>query len=232
MKVLKSEERGFFENNWLKSYHSFSFGEYYNPDQMHFRDLRVINHDFVNGNTGFPTHPHRDMEIMTYVLKGTISHKDSMGNRAEIKAGEVQIMSAGTGITHSEFNDGAEKLELLQIWIIPEKVGIKPRYDQKKFTREEKLNTLKLIATRSPKDNALLINQDVNIYGTILEAGKSVTYTPTMGRGVWIQVAEGELEISGKTLVKGDAFFEDVTSADKIEIKASKESDFVLFDLA
>lgn len=231
MNILKSEQRGYFENDWLKSFHSFSFGDYYNPKQMHFRDLRVINHDFVSGSTGFPTHPHKDMEIMTYVLRGKIAHTDSMGNKAQITAGEVQIMSAGTGITHSEFNPSTEELELLQIWILPEKKGLKPYYDQKRFTWEEKLNKLKLIASRDAKDGSILIHQDVNIYGAIIEPGKSITWTPNIGRGVWVQVATGEVTLNGESLKKGDAYFRNVEDVEPLEIKAKAESDIVLFDL-
>lgn len=225
----ESNERGFFENEWLRSFHSFSFSDYYDPKHMHFNTLRVINHDVIAAASGFPTHPHRDMEIMTYVLRGVVQHKDSLGNKEQIRAGEVQIMSAGRGILHSEENPSStEELELLQIWIIPEANGLNARYAQKLFTREQKLNQLRLLASRNPKDDSLQIFQDIKIYGSILEAQNSLSYQLAAGRGVWIQVAKGGLQVNGVTLNTGDGIA--IEDEKEITIKATQETDFVLFD--
>ena len=232
MKVLRrSSERGYFENSWLKSYHSFSFSDYYDPKHMNFRHLRVINHDFIAASSGFPTHPHRDMEIITYVLKGAVAHKDSMGNQTQIKAGEVQVMTAGSGITHSEFNPSStDVLELLQIWLTPHRSGIKPHYGQRVYSNEDKKNRFKLIASADQAEDSLKINQDVRLMGTFLEAGKTLTFEIPGNRYAWLQLAEGEIEINGERLTKGDAFAAD-SDEKNLQIKAITNSDFVLFDL-
>jgi quercetin 2,3-dioxygenase len=232
MKQIRySKDRGYFSNDWLKSFHSFSFSDYYDPNHMNFRDLRVINHDFIAGGAGFPTHPHRDMEIMTYVLKGQVAHKDSMGNQTTIAAGEVQVMSAGTGIRHSEFNPSSDQvLELLQIWIIPQSVGLKPSYGQRKFSNEEKKNQLKLLVSPTEDQGSLKIHQDVRVLGSYLEAGHTLTYELPQGRFAWLQVATGEIEVDGESLKVGDAI--GVDSAEKfLQIKAVQTAEFVLFDL-
>ncbi len=229
--VRRSQDRGYFENNWLKSFHSFSFSDYYDPKHMNFRNLRVINHDFIAVQSGFPTHPHRDMEIITYVLKGAVAHKDSMGNQTQILAGEVQVMSAGSGITHSEYNpDPKQQLELLQIWLTPNRGGIKPNYGQRQYSQQDKLNQFKLIASIDQAEDSLKINQDVRLMGTYLEAGKSLTYEVPGNRYAWLQVAEGEIEVNGETLKKGDAIAVD-SNEKSLKIKALQSSDFVLFDL-
>jgi redox-sensitive bicupin YhaK (pirin superfamily) len=231
MKQRLANERGFFKNSWLTSYHSFSFSEYYDPKNMHFRNLRVINHDFIAANSGFGTHPHHDMEIMTYVLRGVVEHQDSMGNKTQIKAGEVQIMSAGTGITHSEFNpDPRSELELLQIWILPQKKGITPYYEQKIFSEKEKLNQLKLLASPTQEQSSLLIHQDVKVYGSVLEKEKSIEFENLSGRHVWFQVAKGEIKINDMILKTGDGLAVDEPA--RLNIKGVNTlTDFLVFDL-
>lgn len=226
----KSADRGYFEIDWLKSFHSFSFGEYYDPKHMNFRTLRVLNQDLVAPSSGFPLHAHRDMEIITYVLKGAVEHKDSLGNQEQILAGEVQVMSAGSGVRHSEYNPSAgEALELLQIWVVPERAGLEPSYQQKIFPRESKLNQLRLIAAKNSEGGVLKINQDLKLFASILEAGKDVRYDLSADRGVWIQIATGEVEVNGKKLSAGDALT--VENEPKIDIKALSEAEFLLFDL-
>ena len=226
----KSEERGYFEIDWLKSYHSFSFGEYYDPKHMNFRTLRVLNHDLIAPSSGFPLHAHRDMEIITYVLKGAVEHKDSLGNQEQILAGEVQVMSAGTGVRHSEYNPNAkEPLELLQIWVIPEKAGLEPSYQQKVFSRESKLNQWRLIAAKNPEGGVLKINQDVKLFASILEKDKTLQYDVGSNRGLWIQVATGEIEVNGKKLKGGDALT--LEREERAQVKAISEAEFLLFDL-
>lgn len=231
MIVRKSEERGFAEfGGWLKSRHTFSFSDYYDANFMGFRDLRVINQDWIAKDSGFPAHPHRDMEIITYVLKGEVAHRDSLGNVGYIKAGEIQTMHAGTGIRHSEFNPSpTEELQLFQIWILPDVAGAQPGYTQQAFTREEKLNRLRLMVSKSGRDNSQAINQDVDLYASVLEGGKELEFSLRPGRGAWVQLAEGELVVNGKTLKAGDALA--VQDEEKLQIKASKETEFLLFDL-
>jgi redox-sensitive bicupin YhaK (pirin superfamily) len=231
MNLRKSQERGYFEIDWLKSYHSFSFGEYYDPEHIHFRALRVINHDFIAAGSGFPLHPHRDMEIITYVLRGAVAHKDSMGNQEQVSAGEVQVMTAGSGVRHSEFNpNDKQELELLQIWLLPDKGALDPAYGQKAFSRDEKLNRLRLIASKDQRDGSLKINQDVNLYASVLEKDRTLDFEIPADRYVWIQVARGEMEVNGAKLVTGDGLSISVEKA--LQMKAlSDEVEFLLFDL-
>lgn len=232
MNILKSNERGYFKNDWLKSFHSFSFGDYYNPEAMNFRNLRVINHDFIAPEMGFGTHPHRNMEIITYVLKGKVAHKDSMGNQTFISAGEVQVMSAGRGVAHSEFNPLKQELELLQIWITPDENGIDPSYDQKAFAEADKKNQICLIASPNGSNGSLKIHQDVKLYSSFLEKDKSIEYVVPKHRYAWIQVANGSIEIDGKALMKGDGVSISF-SDEKIQMKGLDPiSDLLVFDLA
>ena len=206
MTVLKSNERGHFENSWLNSYHTFSFGSYYNPEHIQFGALRVINQDIIAGDSGFDFHPHKDMEIFTYVLSGELEHKDNMGNKEKIRPNEVQIMSAGTGVLHSEYNPSAkEAVELLQIWVVPEKYGIKPRYDQKKFTLEEKKNAFKLVISPEGTDGSLKIFQKAWVWGSVFTEGFEKKFEVKNGKDIWLHVANGEIEVNGKRLAKGDA---------------------------
>lgn len=231
MYLRKSDERGYAEfGGWLKSYHSFSFADYYDPQFMGYRDLRVINQDWIAKSSGFPLHPHRDMEIITYVLKGEVAHKDSLGNVGHIKAGEIQVMHAGTGIRHSEYNPSSrEDLQLFQIWLLPDVVGAEPGYTQQSFTRDEKLNNLRLLASKSGREGSQKINQDVDLYASVLESGKDLEFTLREGRGLWLQLAEGELEINGRRVSSGDGLvFEDEAN---VKISGIRDTEFLLFDL-
>ncbi|MEN0058617.1 MAG: pirin family protein [Bdellovibrio sp.] len=229
--LRKSQDRGFAEfGGWLKSRHTFSFSEYYDPQFMGYRDLRVINQDWIAADSGFPLHPHRDMEIITYVLRGTVEHRDSLGNVGQIKAGEIQTMHAGTGIRHSEYNPSRdEDLQLFQIWILPDVQGAQPGYTQQSFTREQKLNQLKLLVSKSGREESQKINQDADLYVSVLEKDHELKYTPRVGRGVWIQLAEGRLEVNGTTLESGDALA--VEGETELKLKALQETEFLLFDL-
>ncbi len=232
--VRPSTERGHFDHGWLNTFHTFSFADYYDPKHVHFRGLRVINEDTVQPGGGFPTHPHRDMEIITYILRGTLAHKDSMGNGSTIVPGDVQRMSAGTGVLHSEFNHSRDELvHLLQIWIFPEQHGLKPSYEQKTFPPEEKLNRLRLVASPDGRDGAVTIHTDARVYGALLEGGQSVTHELAKGRGAWIQVVSGEIDVNGKRLAAGDgAGIEDERALAITGRTQSGTSEFLLFDLA
>src|SRR5688572_20583573 len=200
-----SEARGREQLGWLDSRHSFSFGHYHDPKHMGFRSLRVINDDTVAPGGGFPTHGHRDMEIISYVVQGGLAHRDSTGGEGVIKRGEVQAMSAGTGVRHSEFNASTEKpVRFLQIWIIPERQGLPAAYRQTHVSDDEKRNRLRLIVAPDSTDGALAINQDARIYASVLDAGHSVSHNLQPGRGAWIQVVDGVIDVNGTTLMAGD----------------------------
>jgi len=232
--IRPAKERGHANHGWLDTYHTFSFADYYDPKNVHFRTLRVINEDRVAPGYGFGTHPHNDMEIITYVLNGALAHKDSMGNGSAIVPGEVQRMSAGTGVLHSEFNhSNDEEVHLYQIWIFPEKKGIEPSYEQKFFSDEEKLNRLRVIASPTAEDGAVKIHQDARLLATILEEGKSVTHELKKGRGAWIQVASGSVNLNGKTLTAGDGAA--ISDEEKLTLTGNangKKAEVLLFDLA
>lgn len=228
--VRKSEDRGNFDFGWLNATHTFSFGEYYDPKHMHFRHLRVINQDSVQPGGGFQMHPHNDMEIITYVINGTIEHKDSMNNKEQVRAGEVQVMSAGTGVRHSEYDpSNTEKLELLQIWILPDQKNHPPRYDQKAFSKESKTNKLKLIVSGDGRDESLMIHQNTLIYSSYLEEGHSITLEANSNKHYWVQVIDGPLKINDLTLQSGDA----VSASEETELKfrALKDAHFLVFEL-
>ena len=227
----RSQERGQADHGWLKSFHTFSFADYFDPDHMGFRKLRVINEDFVEPGQGFGTHPHRDMEILTYVLEGSVAHKDSMGNGSVILPGDVQRMSAGTGVTHSEFNPSdKEALHLLQIWILPDKTDIRPGYEQRMFNKADKLNRLRLVASGNPTDGAVKIHQDAKVYACVLEKGASVEQPLDNGRHAWLQVARGSVEANGTRLGQGDGAA--VSKENSLQLKALEETEALLFDLA
>lgn len=229
--IRKSEERGHANHGWLDSYHTFSFANYYDPQHMAFRSLRVINQDVIAGGKGFGTHPHRDMEIITYMLDGALEHKDSMGNGSIIRVGDVQRMSAGTGITHSEFNHSAtETAHLLQIWILPNQQNVTPSYEQISFSREEKLNQLKLIASPDGRDRSVSIYQDANVYASILEDGAEVTHRLNPNRYAWIQVARGNVLVGDRLLSAGDAISSD--QAGDLKITSQGNAEILVFDLA
>lgn len=230
IKVRKANERGHFDFGWLNTYHTFSFGDYYDPANMGFRSLRVINEDFVRAGVGFPTHGHRDMEIVTYILRGGLEHKDSMGNGSVIRPGEVQRMTAGTGVRHSEMNPSKEEdVHLLQIWILPESQGIEPGYEQTFFAEEEKKGKLRLIASREGNDGSVTIHQDAKIYSTLLEEGESVTHQLQNGRHAWLQVARGAVEVNGVELNQGDGAA--VSDEAEVKIAGRESSEVLLFDL-
>ena len=228
--LRKAAERGHAHHGWLDTYHSFSFADYHDPDHMGFASLRVINEDRVAPGEGFPTHGHRDMEIITYVLEGALQHKDSMGNGSVMRPGDVQRMSAGTGVTHSEHNASEiEFVHLLQIWIIPDKTGVAPSYEQKYFAPDEKQHQLRLIATPDGRDGSVRIEQDGFVYASLLDAGDELKYMLAPGRKAYVQVACGALSVNGKKVSVGDG----VMLEDEREIRLSdaRQAEVLLFDL-
>lgn len=230
VQVRKSNERGHANHGWLDSYHSFSFADYYDPAHMGFSVLRVINEDIVAGGQGFGMHSHRDMEIVTYMLGGAIQHKDSMGNGSVIRAGDVQRMTAGTGVRHSEFNaSNQEPAHLLQIWLLPERNGIEPGYEEKHFDAASKANQWRLIASRNGREGSLLIHQDVDLFATVLDAGQQLEYTARPGRSLYFQMARGSVQVNGTQLQKGDAIAMD--DVNHVEIASQTDAEIVLFDL-
>jgi quercetin 2,3-dioxygenase len=228
--LRKSGERGHANFGWLESRHSFSFGQYHDPRHMGFGPLRVINDDRVVGGAGFGTHGHADMEIVTYVLEGGLAHRDSLGHGSTIKPGDVQRMSAGTGIEHSEYNASkTEPAHFLQIWILPERQGLAPSYEEKHFPEAERRNQLKLVAARQPSNGALTIHRDVAIYAALLDDGASVRHSLTPGRRAWLQIARGGAEVNGIALEEGDG----LSAADETELRITGRgsAEFLLFDL-
>jgi len=228
MKLRKANERGHADHGWLNTYHTFSFANYYDPEQMGFRSLRVINDDIVNGGGGFGTHPHRDMEIITYVLSGALEHKDSMGNGRVIQPGDFQYMAAGTGVLHSEFNPGKVPVHLLQVWIMPDKKGVAPRYAEKPMAQAT-TGQLHLVTSKSGRDESIAINQDTDLYLARLSPGEAVTHAVKPGRHAWVHVAEGEVSLNGQTLRAGDAAA--LSDELRLELKGNKPSQVLLFDL-
>ena len=229
MIIRKASERGHASHGWLDTWHSFSFADYHDPRWMGFRSLRVINDDLVMPGMGFGTHPHRDMEIITYILSGSLEHKDSMGNGRIIQAGEVQYMSAGSGVQHSEFNPSKdEAVHLLQIWIQPDSKGLAPRYAEKSFTNVP-AGALHLVTSKTGRDGSVAIRQDADLWLAKLGAGGNVTHQLAAGRHAWIHVAEGQVTLNGKTLNAGDAGI--VDEAVSLDVNASKPSQVLLFDL-
>ena len=230
IKIRRSKERGHANHGWLDTYHSFSFADYYDPANMGFRDLRVINEDFIEAAQGFPTHGHRDMEIITYVIDGEISHRDSMGNGETIRRHDVQRMTAGTGVLHSEYSSPKERTHILQIWILPEKRNLQPSYEQTYFAPEEKLGKLKLVASRGGDDGSVHINQDVKLYSSILASGEEVSIELAAGRHAWVQLVSGSVDLNGERLEAGDGAA--VSEESSLKVKSlSDKSEFLLFDL-
>jgi len=228
--VRKAEDRGHANFGWLDSHHSFSFGQYHDPAHMGFGPLRVINDDRVAPGAGFGAHPHRDMEIISYVLEGAMEHKDSIGTGSVIRPGDVQRMSAGTGIRHSEYNASeTEPVHFLQIWIMPEKTGIAPSYEQKNFPAAERTGKLRLVASGTARDGALKIHQDADVYASLLDKGGAVEHRPAAGRGQWLQVASGAVTVNGTSLKTGDGLA--ASGEAKLEIRADEPSEFLLFDM-
>lgn len=228
--LRKSEDRGQVDAGWLKGRHSFSFGNYYDPDHMGFRSLRVINEDRVEPASGFDSHTHRDMEIITYVFRGEVLHKDSMGNEGVIRAGEVQRMSAGTGVLHSEHNPSAtETLQLLQIWIQPGQNGIPPEYEQMSLDQEDRDNRWKLVVSFDGRDGSLKIHQDAFLYTALLKPGKALSHTLKPERYGWVQVVRGDIEVNGLSMAAGDGA--SLAREKEIRLSAQSPAEFLLFDL-
>ena len=228
--VIQAETRGSADHGWLKARHTFSFANYYDPARIQFGNLRVINEDRVAPGQGFGTHPHRDMEIITYIIDGAVEHKDSMGNGTVIKAGEIQRMTAGTGVLHSEFNPSDdEELHLLQIWILPEKNALEPGYEQSMFNREDKLNRLRLVGSRDGRDGSLTIHQDVDLYASVLQKGQTLTHEVGSGRKIFIQVIRGNIAVNDQSLAAGDGA--QLENEVELTITSWGESDFLLFDM-
>jgi redox-sensitive bicupin YhaK (pirin superfamily) len=228
--IRKANERGHFNHGWLNTYHTFSFDQYYDPRYMGFRVLRVINEDFVSAARGFPMHAHRDMEIITYILEGALQHEDSMGNGSTIRPGDVQRMSAGTGVRHSEKNPSpAEAVHLLQIWILPYTVGLDPSYEQKAFTEDDRRNNLRLIASSDGNEGSVVIHQDASLYASIIDEGANVTHLMPETRYGWLQVARGAVDVNGEPADQGDGAV--IVGESKIEITAREPAEVLLFDL-
>src|SRR5208283_4742604 len=201
--IRPSEERGHANHGWLDTHYTFSFSNYYDPKHMGFRDLRVINEDWISAGKGFGAHPHRDMEIITYIVDGELSHRDSTGTEATINQDDVQRMSAGTGVVHSEYNNSDASVHLLQIWIMPEADGLKPSYEDRTFTRAEKQNRLRLIASHDGRDDSTRINQDGSVYASLLDSGKTLDLGRAAGRHAWVQLISGQLDVNGTRMNKG-----------------------------
>jgi redox-sensitive bicupin YhaK (pirin superfamily) len=230
LQIIQSESRGSADHGWLRAKHTFSFAEYQNPERVHFGKVRVINEDRIAPGKGFDTHPHKDMEIVTYIIDGAIEHKDSMGNGTVISAGEVQRMSAGTGVLHSEFNHSQDKeLHLLQIWIYPETNGLEPGYEQTRFPREEKLNRLRLVGSRDGRDGSVTIHQDVDLYASVLEENGDVSLELHDDRKVFVQLVEGNITVNGQGLSAGDGA--QLQDERLLQIRALSEAEFLVFDM-
>ncbi len=228
--IRQAEDRGLASLGWLKSRHTFSFGHYYDPKHMGFGPLRVINEDRVQPGLGFDTHGHQDMEIIAYVLEGALEHKDSIGTGSVIRPGDVQRMSAGTGVRHSEFNHSdSEVVHFLQIWILPEQDGLKPSYEQKTYTDDEKRGRLRLVGSRDGRDGSVTIHQDVDLYATLLSDNEAVSHELTSGRKGWVQVARGTVTVNGEQLHAGDGAAIDGPRA--IILSGTSDAEILLFDM-
>jgi len=231
IKIRKSEDRATTQWDWLDSKHTFSFGDYYDPEHMGFGVLRVINEDRVDPSTGFGTHPHRDMEILTYVLEGALEHKDTLGTGSIIKPGDVQRMSAGTGIYHSEYNASEDShVHLLQMWIIPETNGLSPSYEQKNFTAKRKPGELTLLASQDGSSDSLTIHQDVSLYVLDLAPAQSFKYAVKDNRMVWVQIARGDAFLNGQHITQGDGIA--LSDEKTLEFKAQEKAEILIFDLS
>jgi len=229
--IRRSNERGHFDHGWLNTYHTFSFDQYYDPRYMGFRNLRVINEDFVAAGRGFPKHGHRDMEIITYILEGALKHEDSMGNGSVIRPGDVQRMTAGTGVRHSEQNESdSQRVHLLQIWILPHTVGLEPGYEQKAFTEDERRGQLRLIASEDGREGTVQVHQDVSLFASLLPAGQEVEHAMDQQRYAWLQVARGAVNVNGERGDQGDGFV--AIGESSLRIRAEEDAELLLFDLA
>ena len=230
LEIRRSEDRGLANFGWLNSRHTFSFGHYYDPGFMGFGPLRVINEDRVQPGRGFDTHGHSDMEIISYVLDGALEHKDSLGTGSIIRPGDVQRMTAGTGVRHSEFNaSNTDPVHFLQIWVLPEREGLEPGYEQKAFSREEKRGKLRLVGSRDGRDGSVTIHQDVDLYATLLTDGESVSHELAEGRKGWVQVATGTAKLNDRQLDPGDGVA--IEGPATIEIAGTSDTEVILFDM-
>jgi redox-sensitive bicupin YhaK (pirin superfamily) len=230
LELIRSAERGHADHGWLKSFHSFSFADYYNPRRMGFGPLRVINEDRIAPGTGFGTHGHRDMEIISYVLSGELAHKDSMGTAEAIRPGEVQRMSAGSGVMHSEFNNAPNsETHFLQIWIMPDEKGVKPGYEQKAFSEEEKRGKLRLVASPDGAEGSVSIHSSAKLYAGLFNGDEAASLTLPQGRLAYVHLVRGELTVNGEALSAGDAA--QISDLEKIEISAGRDAEVLVFDL-
>ena len=226
-----SNERGHANHGWLDTYHTFSFANYFDPEHTHFRALRVINEDWVDPARGFPTHPHNDMEILTYILEGELKHEDSMGNGSVIRPGQIQTMTAGTGITHSEYNPSPDNpVHLLQIWMMPEEKGLTPGYGEYTFDTEARKNNLQLIASRDGRNSSAVIHQDLSLYTTLLAPGETVEHPLAPDRHAWVQVVSGKIKLNGLDLEAGDGAA--VSEEKLLTLAGQEEAEVLLFDLS
>lgn len=231
IRIRRSRERGHADHGWLNSFHTFSFADYHDPKHMSFGALRVINEDRITPGAGFPTHPHRDMEIISYPLEGAIEHKDSMGTGSVIRPGDVQRMTAGSGVTHSEYNHSkSEGAHFFQIWIMPNKPGLTPGYEQKAFADAEKRGKWRLVASEDGREGSVVVHQDVSLHVTILEKGEKVVYAVKRGRRVWLQIARGAVAVGAEVLVQGDGAA--ITDEEAISVEAQDAAEVLLFDLS
>jgi quercetin 2,3-dioxygenase len=231
IRILKSNDRGHADHGWLDSRFTFSFADYFDPEHIQFRTLRVMNDDHIAGGGGFPTHPHRDMEIVTYVLEGGLAHKDSMGNGSVIRPGDVQYMSAGTGVAHSEFN-ASEKdpVHMYQIWMFPDKKNYEPRYDQKNFPESEKRGKLRLVVSPDGREGSVKIRQNNELYATVLSKDEAVNHGLKRDRHAYVQVARGSITLNGKQLESGDGAA--ISDEKSLQLTGVKDAEVLLFDLA
>lgn len=230
MQLRRADERGHTRLDWLESYHSFSFGDYYDPRHLGVSNLRVINEDWIAPAGGFPTHGHKDMEILTYVLEGALEHKDSLGNGSVIRPGDVQYMSAGTGVRHSEYNaSGSEIVHLLQIWLIPNRLGVAPSYGQRHFGAQERRRRFALLASPDGREGSIATHQDGLLFATLLGPAESLTHRLDAGRRAYVHLARGEARVNGQDLRAGDALR--IESGPEVRIAATGEAEILLFDL-
>lgn len=230
IEIIRSDSRGTADHGWLKARHTFSFADYHNPDRMGFGPLRVINEDRIEPSQGFGTHPHRDMEIVTYIIEGALEHKDSMGNGSVIEAGDVQRMTAGTGVFHSEFNhSAADSVHLLQIWILPREASLQPGYEQQHFAREDKLDQWRLIASSDGRDSSMTIHQAVDLYASVLEAGNELRHLFAGGHSGYLQIVSGSVTANGERLEAGDGAA--IHEVESLAIVADSEAEAILFDM-
>jgi redox-sensitive bicupin YhaK (pirin superfamily) len=231
IRIRKAEQRGHFDHGWLDTRHTFSFGRYHDPRQMGFRALRVLNEDWVKPGEGFGAHPHRDMEIVTYVLDGALEHRDSLGDGGTIRPGELQRMTAGMGIVHSEANPStAESVHLYQIWLLPEEEGLAPSYEQRAFPETERRNRLRLVASPDGRDDSLTIRQDASLYLGTLDADREISHSLAPGRHAWLQVLRGAIQLDGRPLAEGDGAA--VSDEESLSIRADRPAEVLVFDLA